>query len=238
VQDGIYLSTDQIEPALRNEFWRAVHRPIFDVAPASEGDQLRGSVTARPIGSLTIGSTNINSQIYRRDRQVIVDSGMDHYLLYLLVAGTIKAECDGTSFAARPGDICLFDLTRPYVSIAKTGAVGLQSPVPPVPGVVPLASQCRSCACAAADKASKAIADIEAPQSIRADALSITFRVAATVALFIERPLFAFRRAHDPKRDQRPRAQASSLFWNGAQCCADPVYRFMSLPSATPLPRI
>ena len=114
VQDGIYLSTDEIEPALRNEFWRAVHRPIFDVAPASEGDQLRGSVTARPIGSLTIGSTNINSQIYRRDRQVIVDSGMDHYLLYLLVAGTINAECDGT--------ICLFDLTRPYASVAKTGA--------------------------------------------------------------------------------------------------------------------
>ncbi len=122
MQDGIHLSTDQIEPALRNEFWRAVHRPIFDVAPANEGDELRGSVTAHPIGSLTIGSTNINSQIYRRDRQVIVDSGMDHYLLYLLLAGTIKAECDGTSFAARPGDICLFDLTRPYASIAKTGA--------------------------------------------------------------------------------------------------------------------
>lgn len=122
VQDGIYLSTDQIEPALRNEFWRAVHRPIFDVAPADEGDQLRGSVTARPIGSLTIGSTNFNSQIYRRDRQVIVDSGMDHYLLYLLVAGTIEAECDGTSFSARPGDICLFDLTRPYASVATTGA--------------------------------------------------------------------------------------------------------------------
>lgn len=122
MQDGIFLSTDQIEPGLRNEFWRAVNRPIADVTPPEKRGELQGSVMARPIGNLTIGSTNINSQIYRRDRQVIVDGGMDHYLLYLPIAGTIEAECDGTSFTAQPGDICLFDLARPYSSITEAGA--------------------------------------------------------------------------------------------------------------------
>jgi len=121
MRGAIFLSTDQIEPALRNEFWRAVSRPVFDVLPAEAGGALRGSVLARPIGRLTIAATHFNGQLYRRDRQIIVGGGLDHYLLQLIVAGTMKADCDGTSISAGPGDICLFDLARTYTSDAEPG---------------------------------------------------------------------------------------------------------------------
>ena len=93
MHDGIFLSTDQVEPSLRNEFWRALFRPIFDVAPINEGDAFQGSVSVRPIGQLTIGSAHCNRQLYRRDRQLIVDGGLDHYLLQLLIAGSMNADC-------------------------------------------------------------------------------------------------------------------------------------------------
>lgn len=123
MQGRISLSTEAVEPALRGEFWREIARPLFQVAPLdSPTAELHGAFSSQPVGELTIGSIRFNRQRYQRDRRTIVSSGLDHYLIQCLTDGALRGDCDGQAITAAPGDICLFDLARPYVTEADAGA--------------------------------------------------------------------------------------------------------------------
>ncbi|SNT00968.1 transcriptional regulator, AraC family [Sphingomonas laterariae] len=120
---SVRLSTDQIEPNLRDEFWRDISRPLFEVELLNgEDDALRGAFSSRPVAGLTVATTRFNAQRYRRDRRTIVESGLDTYLVQVLVAGTLRGDCEGRTITAATGDICIFDLARPYVTHADAGA--------------------------------------------------------------------------------------------------------------------
>lgn len=118
----IRLSTDQIEPRHRTEFWWELSRPLTDVV-AGDGasGELRGAIDAHPVAGLMVGRLSFNQQIYRRDRRTILLGGLDHYLLQMFVAGRMRGDCDGASVVAGPGDICIFDLARPYQVAAESG---------------------------------------------------------------------------------------------------------------------
>lgn len=120
----LLLSTDLVEPSLRSEAWREITRPFFETTwyPGEDGAPLEGSLRSRSIGSLLIGPTSFNRQQYRRDRRVILRGGLDQYLLQLFVAGTLEGDCDGQAISVGPGDICVFDLARPFVSRVQTGS--------------------------------------------------------------------------------------------------------------------
>ena len=77
---------------------------------------------SRALGSLLIGPTSFNRQQYRRDHRIIVQGGLDQYFIQLFVAGTITGDCDGVGFSAGPGDICVFDLSRPFTSQVEPGS--------------------------------------------------------------------------------------------------------------------
>jgi AraC-like DNA-binding protein len=120
---GLFLSTDMVTPRDRNEFWREVARPVFDIVrTAHGGEQLEGTVHTQSLGSLMLGATTFNQQVYRREQRAIVKTGLDHYLLQLLTAGTVTGNCDGVDIAAGVGDICVFDLARPFTTDAQQGA--------------------------------------------------------------------------------------------------------------------
>lgn len=55
-------------------------------------------------------------------RQRIRAGGLDQYCVMLLTSGDLRGDCDGTTITATSGDICVFDLTLPYVSYASSGA--------------------------------------------------------------------------------------------------------------------
>lgn len=122
--DAILLSTDLVEPDLRTEVWREITRPFFETTqhPGGTETQLEGSLRSQAIGSLLIGPTSFNHQQYGRDRRTILQGGLDHYLLQLFVAGTLEGDCDGQSISVGPGDICAFDLSRPFRSRVRTGS--------------------------------------------------------------------------------------------------------------------
>lgn len=124
MQDELFLSTDLVEPRLRDDLWRTVSQPFFDTTKPEDADAttLEGSVRSRPLGSLLIGPTSFNRQQLRRDRRLILQSGFDVYLVQLLLAGTIDGDCDGHVISVRPGDICVFDLARPLASRLSTGS--------------------------------------------------------------------------------------------------------------------
>lgn len=110
------ISTDAIEPSLRDEYWREVTRPFCDTTVASTDNKatLEGTMRIRHLGGLTFGSTTFNAQRYRRDKTTIARSGLDHYLVHVVMAGSIYGNFAGRDVVAAPGGICIIDLARPY----------------------------------------------------------------------------------------------------------------------------
>ncbi|MDO8981024.1 MAG: hypothetical protein Q7V17_17515, partial [Afipia sp.] len=124
IPDELYLSTDMVEPSLRTEVWREIAQPFFEITPRADNIEatLQGSLRARTVGSLLIGPTSFNRQENTRDRRIILQSGLDHYLVQLFVAGALEGDCGGQAMSVRPGDICVFDLARTFTSSVCAGS--------------------------------------------------------------------------------------------------------------------
>jgi len=122
--DEIFLSTDMVEPGLRNDLWREVSRPFFETTqyPGDAEMRLEGSIRSRAIGALLIGPTSFNQQQYSRDRRAILRGGLEQYFIQLFVAGRLEADCEGRAISVGPGDICVFDLSRTFRSRVRTGS--------------------------------------------------------------------------------------------------------------------
>ncbi len=126
----ILISTDTIEPALRNDYWREVTRPFCDTTPMAGGAAtLEGTMRIRTVAGLTLGSTSFNAQRYTRDKWTIARSSLDHYLVHVLVAGSIRGDFAGRGAKAAQGGICIIDLSRPYTCEVDAG-VRLATTVP------------------------------------------------------------------------------------------------------------
>lgn len=121
-----FISTDAIAHTLRDEYWRAVTRPFCDTTlagPARQGAAtLEGTMRLRHVGGLTLGSTTFNAQRYKRDKALVARSGLDHYLIHVVMAGSIYGDFDKRNVVAAPGGICIIDLARPYECRVDAGA--------------------------------------------------------------------------------------------------------------------
>lgn len=115
------LSTDQIEPRHRNDFWHDFSSPLYSVAPLTEGEVLEEHLQARLLGSLLVGKVKSNGRLYSRDRRRISKTDMDGYQLELLLDGSLIGDCDGVDIHMKPGDIGFFDFSRPYKTRQSRG---------------------------------------------------------------------------------------------------------------------
>lgn len=113
-----------VEPSLRTEVWREITQPYFETTQSVDDGEstLEGLVRVRTVGTLLIGPTSFNRQNYSRDRRIILQGGLDQYLVQLFVAGALEGDCRGHAMSVRPGDICVFDLARTFTSSASAGA--------------------------------------------------------------------------------------------------------------------
>ncbi|AOK57278.1 hypothetical protein WT15_27860 [Burkholderia stagnalis] len=123
-QPEIIISTDAVEPGLRNDFWREVTLPVFETTPLGDGANatLAGTIQSRPVGGLLMGETTFNAQQYRRDRRVIAQGGLDDYVIQVITAGSLRGVFGLRNVAVEPGDICVMDLTRTFDSRVEAGA--------------------------------------------------------------------------------------------------------------------
>ncbi|WP_431824014.1 helix-turn-helix domain-containing protein [Burkholderia sp. F1] len=119
----VFLSTERVEPALRDEYWRQVTRPIVDTTPiAGHGDaRLAGTLASRMLGELLMWRTSFNAQQYRRDRRTIQQSGFDQYVVQLVRSGSLVGDFNGVEVRACPGDIYIIDLGQPLCSRVDAG---------------------------------------------------------------------------------------------------------------------
>jgi AraC-like DNA-binding protein len=118
----IHLATDLIEPCQRVEAWREITRPFFEVRPIEEGQLLEGALTSTTYGPLLVGPTRFNAQAYHRNQAIVAASGLDQYMVQLFLDGSLKGDCDGEFLSVRPGDICVFDLSRVFTTQARPGS--------------------------------------------------------------------------------------------------------------------
>lgn len=123
MRNGVFLSTDQVEPELRTEVWREITRSVFETTPTPDSTDatLEGSLGSLAVGSLLIGPTSFNDQLYRRGRRLIVETSLDSYMVQLFVSGALEGDCDGRSISVGPGDVCVFDLARPFTTRVSRG---------------------------------------------------------------------------------------------------------------------
>lgn len=124
LNEEILVSTDMIEDDLKIDFWREVTRPFYDTTPliGSKIPRLEGTIRSRQVAGLQLGSVTFNAQRYNRDRRIIAWSGLDQYLIALVAAG-MSGDFAGTSITARPGDICVLDLTQILQSEVAAGGM-------------------------------------------------------------------------------------------------------------------
>lgn len=119
--DEVLLSTAMLDPRHRNDFWCELVRPLWQVDRGLDQDRLDGWIHSFAIGGLLIGKTALSAQSYVRGGLDIAQSGLDQYFVHLLTSGSARADFDGVCVDARPGDIYLIDLSRPYRCLAESG---------------------------------------------------------------------------------------------------------------------
>lgn len=122
--DEVFISTAMVETDVRTDFWRQVTKPVFDTSLFSEDSDgpLEGTIRSRPLGSLLIGSTSFNGQRYNRDRRIIVQGGLDLYVVQVFISGTMTGDFNGIDVRAATGDICILDLAQTVRSKANAGS--------------------------------------------------------------------------------------------------------------------
>ncbi len=120
----LFLSTDMVDETLRDDFWREAVKPIYDVSSPGEENSngFNGTLRSRPFGTILIGSTTFNEQNYRRTPSLIAQSGMDHYVLQVMLAGGLTGNFNGTDVRTKPGDILILDLSQTVSSSVEAGA--------------------------------------------------------------------------------------------------------------------
>ena len=124
MKEELSLSTDMVDPYIRNDWWRTVSSVIYMVSPASAEPKTRlaGYVKSHPMGDIVLGLTAFNSQYVDRNRAMIAQDCLDLYLVQLIIAGDYRADFNGTNTIVRPGDIFILDLTQPLSSFKEAGS--------------------------------------------------------------------------------------------------------------------
>lgn len=119
----IILSTDMVEPAARTDLCREMSRHFFEPRALSEGaEPLELSLRSRLVGRMAVVASRHGPQRYRRERRHIA-AGMDQYFIRLLLNGRHEGACGERPTGITAGDICVFDLSRPFCGEVDRGAM-------------------------------------------------------------------------------------------------------------------
>ncbi|MBN9083042.1 MAG: hypothetical protein BGP04_02460 [Rhizobiales bacterium 62-17] len=121
--DGLILSTDMVAPDLRTDMCREISRPFFEPTLLADAPgSLELSLQTHLFGRTVVMASRHGQQQYRRDRRHVL-GGMDQYFIRLLLAGDHNGACEDRTILVAAGDICVFDLSRPFQGEGGNGSV-------------------------------------------------------------------------------------------------------------------
>ncbi|MES9536567.1 helix-turn-helix domain-containing protein [Actinomadura sp. NPDC000600] len=114
---GQVLSTEQVPPRDRIAYWHEVICSTFiqlDVAQTS-GGRFRGMVRNHQVGPIQATRILTDPMTAERSRRHLRSAEEDVCLLALQLRGRTVGHQDGRRAVLEPGDLALFDSTRPYL---------------------------------------------------------------------------------------------------------------------------
>jgi AraC-like DNA-binding protein len=120
----LFLSTDMVDAEIRDNFWRDAIKLFYEVSSLNDENEkgFIGTLRSFPFANMLFGSTTFNSQHYERTANIIAQSGLDHYVLQAMLAGTMTGNFNGVAVSAKPGDIFILDMAQVVSSQAEAGA--------------------------------------------------------------------------------------------------------------------
>jgi AraC family transcriptional regulator, positive regulator of tynA and feaB len=110
------LSTNKVKPRERVQFWREmVCRTFVNLEMSSDlGASFSGQLISRPWANLQLSHVRANAHTVERSRQHPSSAQEDSYFAAVLLSGTYLLEQDGRQVVLRPGDLTIYDASRPH----------------------------------------------------------------------------------------------------------------------------
>ena len=120
----IRLSSEQVEPRLREGFVREMLKPLYVPSPVDggQGSSLYVRMTIRPAHTLLLWRSAFGRLQYLRDRRLVQRSNVDHFQVMVLLKGSLAGDFDGKAVSAAGGAVFLADLGRPFRFRVEEGA--------------------------------------------------------------------------------------------------------------------
>ncbi|MEN5297300.1 AraC family transcriptional regulator [Brucella sp. TWI559] len=118
----LFLSMNMEYSQGRDKFGVDAFKANYE-APKNTGPHLkgfRGVLREKTMESLLLGSTNFNKQSDQCAERLITNNGLDHYILHIILAGTLHGSFNGIEVFAHPGDIILLNLSQVVSSSTET----------------------------------------------------------------------------------------------------------------------
>lgn len=114
---AIVLSTADVHARDRLAYWREMICDVFVGldCTALAGGPFRGRIATQPASHVTFSDVDSQPQHVVRSRRQIAKSTEDYFLASVQLAGEGVVVQDGREARLAPGDLALYDSTRPYV---------------------------------------------------------------------------------------------------------------------------
>jgi AraC-like DNA-binding protein len=94
--------------------WRDAVAPFWDFTIRKEDlDEFRGQSHVQHLGKAILCRASASGLRFARERSLVARMGVDHILAHVRLSGRSRIEIGGSERECDPGDICLFDLSRP-----------------------------------------------------------------------------------------------------------------------------
>lgn len=87
---------------------------VFAITPVDAPDDYAIDMAAWHLGTMMTGTFRSSALRFTRSKALVAQSGLDHVLVQLYVAGGFSGDADGRAIKVQAGDIVIFDLSRPF----------------------------------------------------------------------------------------------------------------------------
>lgn len=113
----VLVNTAQVGVREREEAWRSTAAQAFVPLSFTLPDPraFRGEIAVEMLGNVAVSSVTAGPhRAERTPRQIARAGDADHYKISMPVRGTVRLSQDGRDATLQPGDLGLYDTTRPY----------------------------------------------------------------------------------------------------------------------------
>ena len=87
---------------------------VFAIDCVGEPGDYAIDMAAWHLGTMMTGTFRSSALRFSRSRALVGQSGLDHILVQLYVAGGFAGDADGRDVLVQPGNVVIFDLSRPF----------------------------------------------------------------------------------------------------------------------------